>query len=394
MNTDTKRIGIGVIGCGTIADVYLTNITQHYKNVQLLAVADMFAEKAEGVAEKFHVPKACTVEELLADPQIQIVLNLTIPAAHYSVNKQILASGKHVYCEKPLAMTLSEAHELVTMAEQRQLMCVAAPDTFLGAGIQECRSLLDSGKIGKPIGFTANMTCAGHELWHPNPGFYYKAGGGPMFDMGPYYLTALVYLLGPIKEVFCFAASGRPLRNIMGKMTQTEIPTTYTGTIKFECGAIGTITMSFDTWKTSLPCLEVYGTEGSITVPDPNQFCGQIRFFNGNELSELVAEVAEPHPAKLFTMLEKQDTCEKDIVNEFPHSEEYMTNMRGLGVSDMAQALLDHRETRMSAEMSLHVVEALNAFNRSADTGMPYVMTTTFSKTMPMGKDWKLWEVQ
>ena len=152
--------------------------------------------------------------------------------------------------------------------------------------------------------------------------------------------------------------------------------------------------MSFDTWKTSLPCLEVYGTEGSITVPDPNQFCGKIRCFNGNELSELVAEVTEPHPAKLFTMLEKQDTCEKNIVNEFPHSEDDMTNMRGLGVSDMAQALLDHRETRMSAEMSLHVVEALNAFDRSASAGVPYIMTTTFSKTMPMGKDWKLWEVQ
>lgn len=169
---------------------------------------------------------------MLADSQIQIVLNLTIPAAHYSVNKQILASGKHVYCEKPLAMAFSEAQELINMAAERQLMCVAAPDTFLGAEIQECRSILDSGKIGKPIGFTANMTCAGHELWHPNPGFYYKAGGGPMFDMGPYYLTALVYLLGPMKEIFCFAASGRPLRNILGKMTQTEIPTTYTGIIK------------------------------------------------------------------------------------------------------------------------------------------------------------------
>ena len=394
MTTNAKKIGIGVIGCGTIADVYLTNITQHYKNVQLLAVADMFAEKARGVAEKFHIPKACSVEELLADPEIQIVLNLTIPAAHYSVNKQILASGKHVYCEKPLAMTLSEANDLVSMAADRNLMCTAAPDTFLGSGIQECRSLLDFGRIGRPIGFTANLTCAGHELWHPNPGFYYKAGGGPMFDMGPYYLTALVYLLGPIKEVFCFATSGRPLRDILGKMTPTEIPTTYTGTIKFECGAIGTITMSFDTWKTSLPCLEIYGTEGSLTVPDPNQFGGPIRVFDGNELKHIVAAVTEPHPAKLFTMIEKQDTCEKEVENEVPHSEDSMLNMRGLGVSDMAQALLEQRPTRMSAEMSVHVVEALNAFNRSASTGVPYTMTTTFTKTLPMAKDWALWEIR
>lgn len=394
MTTNTERIGIGVIGCGTIADVYLTNITQHYKNVQLLAVADLFVEKTKEAAKKFQVPKACTVEELLADSQIQIVLNLTVPAAHYSVNKQILEAGKHVYCEKPLAMAVSEARELVDMAKERHLMCVAAPDTFLGAGIQECRSLLDDGKIGIPMGFTANLTCAGHELWHPNPGFYYKAGGGPMFDMGPYYLTALVYLLGPIKEVFCYTAAGRPVRNILGKMTETEVPTTYTGTIKFECGAIGTITMSFDTWKTSLPCLEIYGTDGSITVPDPNQFCGSIRIFDGNELNEIVAKVTEPHPAKLFTMLEKQDICERDAVNEFPHGEDAMLNMRGLGVSDMAQALLSHRDPRMSAEMSLHVVEALNAFDQSAASGKPYVMTTSFEKTEPMKKDWALWEVK
>ena len=215
-----------------------------------------------------------------------------------------------------------------------------------------------------------------------------------MFDMGPYYLTALVYLLGPIKEVFCFASAGRPLRDILGKMTPTEIPTTYTGTIKFECGAIGTITMSFDTWKTSLPCLEVYGTEGSITVPDPNQFCGPIRIFDGNQLKQIVASVSEPHPAKLFTLLEKQDTCEKDAANEFPHSDDSMLNMRGIGVSDMAQALITNRPTRMSAEMSLHVVEALNAFDRSASDGVPYTMTTTFSRTAPMGKDWMLWEVR
>ena len=193
----------------------------------LVAVADMFPEKARQAAQKYGVPSACTVEELLAMDSVQIVLNLTIPAAHYSVNRQSLEAGKHVYCEKPLALRFEEAGELLKLAAEKSLMCVSAPDTFLGAGIQQSRTVLDSGKIGTPIGFTANMTCAGHELWHPNPGFYYKAGGGPMFDMGPCYLTALVYLLGPIRRISCFAKKGRPVREILGQDMPSEVPTTY-----------------------------------------------------------------------------------------------------------------------------------------------------------------------
>lgn len=223
----SKTVGIGIIGCGTIAEVYMTNFRDHYRNVTLVAVADMFPEKAQQAAQKYGVPSACTVEELLAMDSVQIVLNLTIPAAHYSVNRQILEAGKHVYCEKPLALRFEEAGELLKLAAEKSLMCVSAPDTFLGAGIQQSRTVLDSGKIGTPIGFTANMTCAGHELWHPNPGFYYKAGGGPMFDMGPYYLTALVYLLGPIRRISCFAKKGRPVREILGQDMPSEVPTTY-----------------------------------------------------------------------------------------------------------------------------------------------------------------------
>ena len=169
-----RKVGLGIIGCGTIADVYMTNLTQHFDQVEVLAVADLFAEKAKAAAEKFGIRKACTVEELLQDPEIEIVLDLTIPAAHYSVNKQVLEAGKHLYCEKPLALKYAEAEELVRIAREKDLMCVSAPDTFLGAGIQESRDVIDSGRIGSPVGFTANMTCAGHELWHPNPGFYYK----------------------------------------------------------------------------------------------------------------------------------------------------------------------------------------------------------------------------
>ena len=390
----SKKIGIGIIGCGTIADVYMTNFTQHFTNVELLAVADLFVEKAKQAAEKFGIPKACTVEELLEDPAIEIVLDLTIPAAHYSVNKQILEAGKHMYCEKPLALKYEEAEELVKLAEEKGLMCVSAPDTFLGSGIQQTRAIIDSGKIGKPIGFTANMTCAGHELWHPNPAFYYKKGGGPMFDMGPYYLTALIYLLGPIKRISCFTASGRPVRDILGTDTESEVPLTYTAIMEFVCGAIGTVTMSFDTWSTSLPHLEIYGTEGSVYAPDPDSFGGPVTLFDGAQLKGIVDSVTDPHPAKIIAMVTNEPNCKAEVENEFPVNPEHRANMRGLGVSDMAKVITDNRPSRMSEGISLHVVEALNAFEESAESGVPYVMKSTCSTTEPMGKDWALWEIK
>lgn len=389
-----SKIGVGIIGCGTIADIYMTNLTQHYDNVELLAVADIFIEKAEQAAKKFNVPKACTVEELLQIPEIRIVLDLTIPAVHYGVNKQILEAGKHCYCEKPLALSYDEAAELVKTAEEKGLMCVSAPDTFLGAGIQQSKALIDSGRIGKPVGFTANMNCPGHELWHPNPGFYYKRGGGPMFDMGPYYMTALIYLLGPVKRISCFTTTGRPERNILGTMTKSEVPTMYTGIMEFKNGAVGTVTMSFETWKSALPCIEIYGTEGTVSVPDPDSFSGPVRLFDGSMLKNIVEAVTEPHPAKIITMVTNQDKCEVEVPMEFPSDPNPHFNMRGLGVSDMAQALIDGRKSRMSEAISLHVVEALNAFEESARTGQCYEMKSACEPTEPMSSEWALWEVR
>ena len=388
------KIGLGIIGCGTIADVYMTNLTQHFDQVEVVAVADLYVEKAKAAAEKFGIRKSGGVEELLKDPEISIVLDLTIPAAHYSVNKQVLEAGKHLYCEKPLALKYEEAKELLQIAKEKGLMCVSAPDTFLGAGIQESRAILDSGRIGTPVGFTANMTCAGHELWHPNPGFYYKNGGGPMFDMGPYYLTALVYLLGPIRRISCFTASGRPVRNILGTETASEVPTTYTAIAEFVSGTIGTMTMSFDHWDTSLPLLEIYGTKGSLYCPDPDSFGGPVQVYDGQKLKGIVDAVTDPHPAKIIAMVTNQGSCKEDAPIEFPVNPEHRANMRGLGVADMAQSLIDGRESRMSAEISLHVVEALNAFEISAKTGVPYVMESTCGRTEPMGKDWDLWEIR
>ena len=389
----SRKVKVGIIGCGTIADVYMTNLTQHYQNVELTGAADLYVQKAQEAAEKFQI-KAYTVDELLADPEIELVLDLTIPAAHYSVNKQILEAGKHCYCEKPLALRFEEARELAGLAAQKNLMCVSAPDTFLGAGIQQSKAIIDSGMIGDPVGFTANMTCAGHDLWHPNPGFYYKQGGGPMFDMGPYYLTALVYLIGPIRKVSCYTASGRPVRNILGVETRTEVPTTYTAIMEFACGAIGTMTMSFDTWSTSLPLLEVYGTKGSVYAPDPDSYNGPVIFYDGEKLKNIVEAVTDPHPAKIIAMVTNQHSCQEEAKMEFPENPEHRANMRGLGVSDMAQSILDGRISRMSTEISVHVVEALNAFEESARTGSAYIMQTSCEPTAPMGKDWALWEVR
>ena len=195
--------------------------------------------------------------------------------AHYEINMKALQAGKHVYCEKPLALNLEQANEIVKTAAEKGLMAVSAPDTFLGAGAQTCRKLIDDGAIGKPVGFTANMTCPGHELWHPAPAFYYKQGGGPMLDMGPYYMTTLVSLLGPIKKISCFAIEGRPVRTVNGQPQQTEVPTHYSGIMEFVNGAVGTVTMSFDVWDSSLPLLEIFGTDGSLSYRI--QICSVVR---------------------------------------------------------------------------------------------------------------------
>lgn len=389
-----EKTGIGIIGCGTISDVYLTNLTEHYHNVEVLACADLFPEKAEQTKEKYGIGAACTVEELLAHEKIDIVLNLTIPAAHYEMNMKILKAGKHVYCEKPLALSLEEADSIVKTAAEKGLLAVSAPDTFLGAGAQTCRELLDTGVIGRPVGFTANMVAPGHELWHPSPAFYYKKGGGPMLDMGPYYITTLVSLLGPIKRISCFAVAGRPEREIQGSLVDVEVPTHYAGIMEFVCGAVGNINMSFDVWDSDLPLLELYGTDGSLSVPDPNMFGGEVKVYHGRKLKAIVEAETRPHPAKIMTMVSRKGECSQKADLMFPADPDSRCNMRGLGVSDMAQAVKTGRKSRLSSELSRHVVEALTAFEIASSTNTVYEMQTTCERPDPMPKGLKLWEVE
>lgn len=389
-----KKIGVGIIGCGTISETYLKNLTEHFDNVEVLACADMFPEKAEQTKEKFNLPKACTVKEILADPDISIIANLTIPSAHYEVNMQILEAGKNVYCEKPLALSLQEAEKLTSYAAEKNLIIGSAPDTFLGAGLQTCRKLIDDDAIGTVIGFTANLVSPGHELWHPAPHFYYKTGGGPMLDMGPYYLTALVTLLGPIKQLSCFAKASRTERPIQGQMFKVEVPTHYAGIVEMNSGVIGNVNMSFDVWDSDLPLLEIYGTKGVMRVPDPNLFNGNVSIFNGEKMAEIVSAVEGAPFNRIVKMHTCKDECLMSIDLLFPQEDTERSNMRGFGIADMAQAIIDNRPSRIAPDVSMHIVEALTAFDYAAQKNEVYKMKTTCQIPEPMPLGLNLWEVK
>lgn len=354
-----EKIKVGVIGCGVISDIYMMNCKETFSILDLVACADIVPEKAKEKAEKYGI-KACSVEELLADPEIKIVLNLTIPKAHAEVTLSILNAGKHVYVEKPLAVTLEEGKKVMETARAKGLLVSCAPDTFLGAGIQTSRKLIDDGWIGTPIAATAFFTCRGHESWHPDPEFYYQVGGGPMFDMGPYYLTALVALLGPVKRVTGSARKTFEQRTITsapkyGTKIDVEVPTHVAGVMDFESGAVGTIITSFDVWHADLPRIEIYGTEGTLSVPDPNGFGGPVRIKRAGE-------------TEWTTM---------------PLTHGFGGFHRGLGVADMAHALKSGRSHRANGDMAYHVLEIMHAFHDASLAGKHIELESTCEAPAP-----------
>lgn len=356
-----NKLKIGIIGCGNISSIYMENCKK-FEHLELAGCADLDIQRAKAQAEKFGIPKACSVEELLADSEIQLIINLTIPKVHAAVSIQVLEAGKHVYSEKPLAVTREEGRQILETAKKHNLFVGCAPDTFLGAGIQTAIQLIDQGEIGVPIGASAFMIIRGHEHWHPDPAFYYDFGGGPMFDMGPYYLTALVSLLGPIKRISGSARISYPERTIMsepkaGTKIQVKVPTHISGVIDFASGAIGTITTSFDAFGgTSLPPIEIYGSEGTLLVPDPNTFGGPV-------------------------LIRKRD--EKEFV-EVPLSDGYSANSRGLGVADMAHAILNGGNFRANGALAYHVLEAMHGFHDSSDKETHYIMESHCEKPLPL----------
>lgn len=278
-----NKMKVGIIGCGKISGIYMENC-HRFDILELSAVADLDHIRAEEQAAAYNVPNVYSVDEILADPEIELIINLTIPAVHADVCLRALETGKHVYVEKPLAVTREQGQAVLELARRKGLLVGCAPETFFGSGIQTSLKLIEDGVIGNPVAATAFMMSRGHEHWHPDPEFYYAVGGGPMFDMGPYYLTALVQLLGPIATISGMTSKAKDQRTITsekkrGQTILVDIPTHVAGLLRFEQGAVGTLITSFDIFGGStLPPIEVYGTHGTLQVPDPNTFGGPVRY--------------------------------------------------------------------------------------------------------------------
>lgn len=354
------KVKAGIIGCGNISHIYL-KAGQAFRILDIVACADLELERAQAQAKAYHIPKAYTVDELLADPEIRIVINLTVPHAHADIHERALAAGKHTYGEKPLAVTLEDARKVLELGRAKGLLVGSAPDTFLGGGLQTCRKLIDDGWIGTPVAATAFLMSHGPESWHPNPEFLYKQGAGPMFDMGPYYLTALVHLLGPVRRVTGSARISFPERIVTsepqyGRRIAVETPTHVSGVFDFESGAVATMVTSFDVWGTQVPRIEVHGSTGSLVVPDPNTFGGPVY-------------VKRHHHAGFA---------------EMPLTHTFTENSRGIGVADLAYASLSGRPHRASGELAYHVLELMHGVHIASEQGRHYEVQSTCARPEPL----------
>jgi len=355
-----RKIKVGFVGVGTISGAYFRGCS-FYDVLEVVACADLDVSRAQARADENGVPKACDVETLLADPEIDIVLNLTIPKVHAEVALAAVAAGKSTYSEKPFALTREEGSPILQLAKEKGVLVGCAPDTFLGGGIQTCRKLIDDGWIGRPIGASAFMMSHGPEGWHPDPDFYFQPGGGPMFDMGPYYLTALVSLLGPVKRVTGSVTAATSQREVgsgpkKGQKIEVNVDTHVTGILDFENGAIGTITTSFETWAAELPRIEIYGTEGTLSVPDPNTFGGPIRFTRPGV----------------------------DGWMEIPILHQSTEPGRGTGVADMAYAILNNRPVRASGELAFHVLDIMQTIHEASREGRHINLGSTCTRPEPL----------
>ncbi len=355
-------VKIAMIGVGSISGIYLKNITEMFKEIELLGVCDLVRERAEKAKEEYGIEKIYDkMEDAFADPEVDIILNLTRPYEHFDVTSKALEAGKHVYSEKPLGATFEEGVKLVEIAEKKGLMLGGAPDTFMGAGIQTCRKLIDDGFIGDVVGSACFMICRGHEKWHPDPEFYYKFGGGPMMDMGPYYVTALVNLLGSVEGVMGASKKTFAQRTISsqpknGEVIDVDVTTHVTGTMFFESGAIGTIITTFDVHNVGQARFEIYGSKGSLVVPDPNTFGGEVYLLRPEE----------------------GDSVKMPLVFD------YKDNSRALGLADMAKSLQTGREFRASYKQTLHVLEVITAFDKASEEKAYHPLKTRYDRAIPM----------
>ena len=376
-----KRFRVGLIGCGRISDIYLKTC-QRFDELEVVACASLDIEESRAKAAQHRIPKACTPEEIFADPDIDCVLNLTIPAAHAEISLAALESGKHVYSEKPFVTDLEDGKKILTLAEAKALSVGNAPDTFLGGRWQTCRKVLDSGIVGAPTGAAAFVGTHGVERHNPNPDFYYKAGGGPLLDLGPYYLTAMIFMLGPVRRVCGLSRRTFDKRMIengarYGEFMSVEADTHVLGMMEFASGVIGSLTMSFDVWDSQTPRLEIFGEEGTICIPDPDPVHGA-NVFQG----EVWYRTRETSRWAYQPRVQGLDDWQ---VAENTHG--FNEDSRGLGLLDLAYAIRDKRPVRASGEMAQHVFEIMSGILEAPKTGGYQTIESGCAVPAPLPED-------
>ena len=372
MANPTTNLGIGIIGCGNISTSYL-RLAPLFKGLEVRAVADINMEAAKARAAEYGT-KAQSVEDLLANKDIDIVINLTIPDAHYPITKRILEAGKHAYSEKPLVLTLEQGTTLRDLAASKGLKVGCAPDTFLGGAHQQARAILDSGRVGEIIAGACAVQNHGMEAWHPNPDFFFLPGAGPMLDLGPYYVANLINMLGPVKRVGALTSIPEKERTIangprLGEKVPVKTPTNIHALLEFVSGATIQLSTSWDVWHHRRNHFEMYGTEGTLYVPDPNFFGGKVEVAAKDGTVEVVTPWAHPF----------------GVANQENAKHGPLANYRTAGLADMAVAHMEGREHRCSLERTLHGVEVMTSCIISGETGKFIEMTTTCTRPQALG---------
>ncbi len=367
----TRELGVGIIGCGNISTTYFS-LAPLFKGLKVLACTDLNMNAAELRAEEYGV-KAQTVDELLANDELDIIVNLTIPDAHYAVSKRILEAGKHVYSEKPLVLSLEAGEDLRRIANEKKLSVGCAPDTFLGGSHQLARKYIDEGGIGRVTSGTCHVMSPGMEMWHPNPDFFFLPGGGPVLDLGPYYIANLINLIGPVKRVAALTSMASETRTITsqpraGEVIPVRTPTNIHALLEFENGATVTLSASWDVWSHRHGNMELYGTDGSLFVPDPNFFGGIVEASGRNK--EIKPLEGWDHPFG---------------IDNQEHANGPRANYRTAGLADMAVAILEGRDARCSLDRALHGVDVMTSVLQSGAEGRFVDLSTTCTQPQALG---------
>ncbi|HCO56072.1 Gfo/Idh/MocA family oxidoreductase [Pelagibacterium nitratireducens] len=368
----SKTYGVGILGAGNISAAYL-KLAPLFKGIEVRAVADIIPEAAKARADEFNVA-AQTPDQLMANSELDVIVNLTIPDVHYTISKEIVSAGKHAYSEKPLVLSLEEGEDLRKAAQKAGKQIGCAPDTFLGGAHQQARALIDEGAIGRVTSGTCHVMSFGLEHWHPNPDFFFKPGAGPILDIGPYYVANLINLIGPVKRVTAFSSTPRERREITseprkGQYVTVETPTTIHAVLEFHNGALVTLGASWDVEAHQHSNMEIYGTDGSLYVPDPNFFGGELTLARRDGARDVV----EPwkHPLGVANW-------------ERPNGPPF-ANYRTAGLADMMLAIDAGRKPRCSLETTLHGVDVMTSILKSGEIGEAITLTTTCERPDALG---------